>query len=102
MIQASYAGDAGMHGAVLRIDPDQPAVPDLFALGVEPNQVIGGASVQGTVGLVTPAPVGGTTVFLTSSDPSLAQVPPSVDVAAGNSTEQFHCRHETSEHDDVG
>jgi hypothetical protein len=89
MIQASYGGDAGMHGAVLRIDPDQPAVPDLFALGVEPNQVIGGASVQGTVGLVTPAPVGGTTVFLSSSDPSLAQVPPSVDVAAGNSTNSF-------------
>jgi len=89
MIQASYNGDAGMHGAVLRIDPDQPAVPDLFAMGVNPNQVIGGASVEGTVGLVTPAPVGGTTVFLSSSDPSLAQVPASVDVGAGNSTNSF-------------
>jgi hypothetical protein len=89
MIQAAYGNDAGMHGAVLRIDPEQPAVPDLYAMGVDPTSVIGGASLKGTVGLVTPAPQGGTTVFLSSSDPSIVQVPASVQVAAGNSTNSF-------------
>jgi hypothetical protein len=89
MIQASYGNDAGMHAAVLRIDPDQPAVPDLFAMGVDPTSVIGGASLQGTVGLTTPAPAGGTTVFLSSDDPSTVQVPASVQVAEGNSTNSF-------------
>jgi hypothetical protein len=89
MIQASYGNDAGMHGAVLRIDPEQPAVPNLYAMGLDQSSVIGGASLKGTVGLVTPAPTGGTTVFLSSSDPSVAQVPASVQVGAGNSTNSF-------------
>jgi hypothetical protein len=74
---------------VLRIDPDQPAVPNLYAMGVNPVSVIGGASLKGTVGLVTPAPPGGTTVFLSSTDPSAAQVPASVQIAEGNSTNSF-------------
>jgi hypothetical protein len=77
-----------MHGAVLRIDPEQPAVPDLYAMGIEPTSVIGGASIRGTVGLVTPAPAGGTTVFLSSSDPNV-QIPSTVQIAAGNSTNSF-------------
>jgi hypothetical protein len=90
MIQASYgSGNSGMYGAVLRIDPDQPAIPDLYAMGVDPVSVIGGASLKGTVGLVTPAPPGGTTVFLSSTDPSAAQVPASVHIAEGNSTNSF-------------
>src|SRR5262245_8919983 len=90
MIQASYgSGTNGMHGAVLRIDPSQPAVPDLYAMGVNPVSVIGGGSVKGTVGLVTPAPAGGTTVSLWSTDPSAAQVPASVFVGEGNSTNSF-------------
>jgi len=90
MIQASYgSGGSGMHGAVLRIDPDQPAVPDLYAMGVDPVSVIGGGSVRGTVGLTTPAPVGGTTVSLWSTDPSAAQVPASVQIAEGNSAASF-------------
>ncbi|PYR89590.1 MAG: hypothetical protein DMF84_24110 [Acidobacteria bacterium] len=89
LIQASYGNEAGMHAAVLRIDPEQPAVPDLYAVGVDPTSVIGGTSPKGTVGLVTPAPPGGTTVFLSSDDPSTVQVPASVQVAAGNSTNSF-------------
>ena len=90
MIQASYgSGGSGMHGAVLRIDPDQPAVPDLYAMAVDPVSVIGGGSVRGTVGLTTPAPVGGTTVSLWSTDPSAAQVPASVQIAEGNSAASF-------------
>jgi hypothetical protein len=90
MIQASYGnGGSGMHGAVLRIDPDQPAIPDLYAMGLDGASTTGGGSLRGTVGLATPAPTGGTTVSLTSSDPSTAQVPPSVFIAAGNSTNSF-------------
>jgi hypothetical protein len=88
IIQASYLSNAGMHGAVLRIDPEQPAVPDLYAMGIEPTSVIGGATIRGTVGLATPAPAGGTTVFLSSSDPNV-QIPASVQVAAGNSANSF-------------
>jgi hypothetical protein len=89
IIQASYRSNAGMHGAVLRIDPSQPAIPDLYAMGVDPVSVIGGASLRGTVGLVTPAPLGGTTVSLSSTDPTAVQVPTSVQIAAGNSTASF-------------
>jgi hypothetical protein len=88
LIQASYGADSGMHGAVLQIDPAQPAVPDLYALGLDAVSVIGGGSLHGTVGLATPAPAGGTTVFLSSSDPS-TRVPASVLVAAGNSANSF-------------
>ena len=88
MIQASYGADSGMHGVVLQIDPAQPAVPDLYAMGLDAVSVIGGASLHGTVGLATPAPTGGTSVFLSSSDPS-ARVPTSVSVAAGNSANSF-------------
>ncbi len=89
MIQASYGNSAGMHGAVLRIDPEQPAIPDLYAMGVDPVSVIGGASLRGTVGLATPAPSGGTTVFLSSNDPSTAQVPASVHIGPGDSVNSF-------------
>jgi hypothetical protein len=88
VIQASYGPDSGMHGAVLEIDPAQPAVPDLYAMGLDAVSVIGGSSLHGTVGLATPAPAGGTTVFLSSGDPS-ARVPASVLVAAGNSANSF-------------
>src|SRR5262249_14353463 len=46
-------------------------------------------SMRGTVGLVMPAPAGGGVVTLTSSDPSLVKVPPSVSIAAGNSADSF-------------
>ena len=88
IIQASYLSNAGMHGAVLRIDPEQPAVPDLYAMSIEPTSVIGGATIRGTVGLATPAPAGGTTVFLSSSDPNV-QIPSTVQIAAGNSANSF-------------
>ena len=89
LVQASYGGEAGMHAAVIRIDPAQPAIPDLYALGLDGVSTIGGGSLHGTVGLATPAPPGGTTVSLSSSDPATAQVPPSIQVGAGNSANSF-------------
>jgi hypothetical protein len=89
MIQASYgSGSNGMHGALVQIDP-APGTPEVFAIGTDhPASVTAGQTVRGTVGLVQPAPAGGATVFLSSSDPA-AQVPSSVDIAAGNSANSF-------------
>ena len=56
---------------------------------VNPTVVVGGTSSQGTVTLSGPAPTGGATVTLTSSNTAAAQVPASVVVAAGASTATF-------------
>src|SRR5439155_82293 len=78
----------GMQAKLLEIDPP-PGAPVLFAMGVKPSGLIGGASARGTVELVMPAPAGGGVVTLSSDNPSVAQVPPSVSIAAGNSTNSF-------------
>jgi hypothetical protein len=88
MIQASYGNGAGMHGVVLRIDPGPATTPAVLALTIEPVSTLAGGSVRGTVGLVRPAPAGGATVFVSSSHPA-AQVPPSVNIPAGNSATTF-------------
>src|SRR5206468_1583436 len=90
LIQATYGTTGGMHAELLEIDPGPPGVPTLLALGVNPTTgVTGGTSMRGTVGLAMPAPAGGGVVTLTSSDPSLVQVPPNVLIAAGNSANSF-------------
>jgi len=80
-----------MQAELLEIDPVvPPGPPTLLALGVNPTTgVIGGNPMSGTVGLVMPAPAGGGVVTLTSSDPALVQVPPTVPIAAGNSANSF-------------
>jgi hypothetical protein len=89
IIQASYgSGHNGMQGALLQVDPGPPGPPEVFAIGINPNSATSGQTVRGTVGLVQPAPPGGATVFLSSSD-SAAQVPPSITIPAGNSANSF-------------
>jgi len=89
MIQASYgSSDNGLQGAVLRVDPDVPAIPSLLAFGINPTSTAAGGSVRGVVGLVTPAPPGGATISISSDNPA-AQVPASVNIAAGNSATTF-------------
>ena len=56
---------------------------------VNPTVVVGGTSSQGTVTLSGPAPTGGATVALTSSNTAAAQVPANVVVAAAASTAAF-------------
>jgi hypothetical protein len=51
--------------------------------------VIGGNSGRAGVGLVIPAPAGGAVVNLTSDNPSIVQVPATVSIAEGNSTNSF-------------
>src|SRR5207253_227105 len=88
LIQATYGTTGGMQAKLLEIDP-APGAPVLFAMGVKPSGLIGGASARGTVELVMPAPAGGGVVTLSSDNPSVVQVPPSIAIAAGNSTNSF-------------
>ena len=90
MIQASYgSGNSGLHGAVLRIDPGQTATPAILVLTTDGPSAIGGQPMRGLIGLATPAPVGGATVFLSSDNTTAVRVPASVQIAAGNSATTF-------------
>src|SRR5205809_1646220 len=89
LIQGSYGTSGGMQATLLEIDPGPPGSSVLFALGVNPMGLIGGTSTRGTVSLVMLAPAGGGAVTLTSDDPSLVQVPPTVSIPAGNSANSF-------------
>lgn len=67
-----------------------PGSVSLSSLSLSPTSVVGGAqSSTGTVTLSAPAPTGGTQITLSSSNPTVASVPPSVTVAAGSTTATF-------------
>jgi len=89
LIQGTYGTTGGNQATLLEIDPAPAGSPVLLAFGVTPTDLIGGASTRGTVGLVMLAPAGGGAVTLTSSNPSVVQVPPTVAIAAGNSSNSF-------------
>ena len=77
-ITASYGGTSG--SADLTVIPIQ-----LNSLSVYPSSVLGGrASTTNTVTLTGPAPPGDAQVMLTSSDPTVAQVPAFATVPAGS------------------
>src|SRR3984893_2161876 len=59
------------------------------SLTLNPTSVIGGDSFQGTVTLSGPAPSGGATVTLTSSNTAVAQVSANVTLAAGATSATF-------------
>jgi hypothetical protein len=61
----------------------------LANLVINPGGVSVGGTAQGTITLSAPAPTGGTTVALLSTNPGAAQVPASVTVTAGTSTKTF-------------
>lgn len=61
----------------------------LAGLSLAPTAVVGPAPSMGTVVLTNPAPLGGVTVSLSSSNPSIASVPPTVTVPEGSLSTQF-------------
>jgi LmbE family N-acetylglucosaminyl deacetylase len=65
------------------------ATPATDGLSLSPPSVLGGDSAQGTVTLANPAPAGGVSVPLSSSNAAVAQVPASVTVAGGATTATF-------------
>jgi hypothetical protein len=63
--------------------------PSVSSLVLNPTTVRGGAPSKGTVTLNGPAPQGGASVTLSSSNTSVATVPSSLMIAAGSSTANF-------------
>lgn len=61
----------------------------LTALTLNPSSVMSGSSIQGTVSLGQPAAAGGVVVTLSSSNPTIASVPATVTVPAGQFTANF-------------
>ncbi len=88
LIQASLGSTAGPQAKLLEIRPGS-AAPTLLGFSVSPTDIVSGNSTQGIVQLVTPAPAGGGSVTLTSSNPAVLQVPPTVSVPAGNNSTSF-------------
>jgi hypothetical protein len=66
-----------------------PIWTNFAATALTPNGVVGGSTAQGTLHIQNVAPAGGQVYTLTSSQPSVASVPPSVTVPAGGSTATF-------------
>jgi len=68
----------------------QPNTSGVESLTLNPDAVFAGQSSSITVALVTPAPAAGTKVLLSAAPANLATLPPSVTVAAGQSTATFN------------
>ncbi|MEY2505644.1 MAG: hypothetical protein QOG27_1924, partial [Verrucomicrobiota bacterium] len=64
-------------------------LPILYGTSLSNESVVGGTSVTGTVTLQAPAPAGGTTVKLVSSDSSLVRPPATVFIPAGATDVDF-------------
>ncbi len=86
-ISATYSGVT--KSALLTVTPVPPPLPTLSSLTLDPSSVVGGMqSSTGTVTLTGPAPAGGATIMLSSSN-GAARVPSSVTVPAGASGATF-------------
>ena len=79
-VSASYGGVSGPASKVI-VPPVAPGV--VAALALFRPSVVGGGTDQGIVQLDGFAPPGGLTIFLSSSAPNVATVPPSVIVPEG-------------------
>src|SRR6266403_2186132 len=76
------------NAATLTVTP--PPLPTVSSLTLNPTSVVGGLqSSTGTVTLSGPAPAGGATVMLSSSNTTVARVPSSVTVPAGATSATF-------------
>lgn len=75
--------------ASLTVTPQPSAGPGLTFLSLTPSSVFGGSPSSGLVTLSGPAPSGGATVSLSSSNPSAVTVPASVTVAASATSASF-------------
>ena len=69
-------------------EPSEDDDPALASISLNANTAVGGSSVQGTVTL-TRAATAPSVVVLSSANPTLVVVPPSVTVATGNTTATF-------------
>jgi hypothetical protein len=90
-VRAINAGGVAGPWSTVRNFTPQAALPTpaLSALTLNPTTVGGGSTSLGTVSLTGAAPSGGAIVTLSSTNPSVASVPPSVTVAAGTTSVSF-------------
>jgi hypothetical protein len=75
--------------AVRRYTVGAPAWTNFAAVGLAPEAVIGGGTIQARLHVQNVAPAGGQVYTLTSNNPSAASVPASVTVPAGASSATF-------------
>jgi len=87
-IQGHYGTSGGSQARILEIDP-APGPATLLAIGPASQDLIGGHSGRASVALMIPAPAGGGTINLTTDNPSIIHVPPSVTISEGNSATSF-------------
>jgi hypothetical protein len=73
----------------LNVAPNPDAGPLLQGLTLNPSTVTGGTATTGTVTLAAPAPAGGITVTLSTSNASVAKPPGIVAIAEGQSSGSF-------------
>jgi hypothetical protein len=84
----------GAHGGVSRaatltVSPPSAPGPAVSGLTLSPGTVTSGASSTGTVSLTAPAPAGGASVTLTTSNAGVATVQAAVTVPAGQTSTTF-------------
>ena len=85
IITATYGGAS--ESAALTINP--AGLPSPASLTLNPMIVQGGKSSTGSITLSAPAPAGGLVVDLSTDNPFIAQIPPFVMVAAGQTKAAF-------------
>ena len=81
---ATFTATLGSSSMSVTITVEPVPTPTLFSMELHPAELIGGGSVTAEPDLTAPAPSGGVTVSLSSSDPALASVPSSVTIPAGS------------------
>ncbi len=86
-ITASMSGVS--QSATLTVQAPPPPTVTISLLTLSPTSLVGGSSSQGTVYISSAAPSGGSSVSLSSSNTSVANVPASVTVAAGATSATF-------------
>lgn len=80
-LSATYNGATKTAALTIMPQPDSN-LPALTGLTFNVSSLVGGRAAYGTVTLSQPAPAGGATVLLSSSDPALASIPASVHIPA--------------------
>jgi hypothetical protein len=73
----------------VNVSADPNAPPLLQSMTISPASVPGGTNATGTVFLSSPAPAGGISVTLATSNPSIATVPGIVNVPGGQTSASF-------------
>jgi hypothetical protein len=73
----------------INVAPDPNAAPLLQAMTISPASVTGGTSATGTVFLSAPAPSGGTSITLSTSNSAVARAPGIVSVSAGQTSASY-------------